>query len=86
MGGSWGSEGEDFVNAGEGAFGFSLGAESSDMGFSWRDALAFILDSSVFSFLLVGDSDGATCAWSADLKMIATLVPGSTVSPTLATS
>lgn len=90
LGGSWGSEGEVFAD-GEGGLGLSLGATSSDLGFSWVGALAFAFSSSGFSFfaatlLLVGGSDGATWVWSPDFDMIAILVPGSTVSPTLAKS
>lgn len=90
LGGSWGSDGESFEDGGEGALGLSLGAESSNLGFSWAGLLAFAF-SSGFSFLvasalLVGDSDGATCAWSLDFEIVAILAPGSTVSPTLAKS
>lgn len=85
MGGSWGSVAERLGGGGDGALGFSLTGVST---------LGFSFSFSIFSAGAVWEaacsdvfSDGATWVTpSADFEITATLVPGSTVSPSLATN
>lgn len=91
LGGSWGSVAEGLLRGGEGALGvgevsaLDLGREVSSLGFSLT--VSFFSADVLESALLGACSDGATCATpSPDFEIIAILVPGSTVSPSLATN
>lgn len=83
LGGSRGSEAAALGCAGEGASGFSL-MEGATLGFSASfSAGGDGLGASLPAF----SSDGATCViLAADFEITATLVPGVTVSPSLATN
>lgn len=86
LGGSWGSVAEDLGGGGgDGALGFSLGGGVSILGFC-SSTFSSLLDGTEVTLLEVS-SDGATCVTpSPDFEMMAILVPGSTVSPSLATN
>lgn len=91
LGGSWGSVTEGLGRGGEGALGLGevsvlgLGREVSSLGFSLS---AFFFSADGLEAALLGTfSDGATCDTpSPDFEITAILVPGSTVSPSLATN
>lgn len=86
FGGSCGSEAEGLEVGGESILGLSLGSVASALGIclsktSFSAGAGEIADAT----LLGGFSDGATGVGpSLDFEIIATLVPGSTVSPSLA--
>lgn len=85
FGGSWGSMAEVLEGGGEGALGASLGNEISALGICL--STSFSAGAGFDSVSLDVFSDGDTCvAPSADFEMIAIFVPGSTVSPSLATN
>lgn len=84
LGGSWGSIAEGLGGAGEGTLGFSI-----------LDTSAFDVCLSATSFSAGGEGrttssafflDGAFDVLLPDFEMTATLVPGTTVSPSLATN
>ena len=86
LGGSRGSEAEVLGGAGEDAFGFSLiGASALSVSFSIF--FSFAGGDGCGASLSAFSSDGATCvSLEADFDITATLVPGVTVSPSLATN
>lgn len=87
FGGSWGSEAEG-LGGGEGTLGLSLGSAVPALGICFS-TVSFSAGAGAGSdtALLGGFSEGATCVTpSLDFEMIAILVPGSTVSPSLATN
>lgn len=79
LGGSWGSVGE--LNVAGGGLGFSLAGWVSTLGAFFSSLTFWVGWGAAFSGVV---SDGATWVASADLEMIAILLPGSTVSPSLA--
>lgn len=81
FGGSWGSVAEGL---GEGG-GLPLGFSTTGVGFSFFSSTGGVGGEAGFSDGF--SSEGATCVTpSPDFDIIATLVPGSTVSPSLATN
>lgn len=86
FGGSWGSVAEGLEGGTEGDLGFSLGGVVSALGICFS-TFSFSAGAGSDAALLGAFSDGATCVTpSPDFEMIAILVPGSTVSPSLATN
>lgn len=85
LGGSWGSLAEGLGGGREGALGFSLLGGVSALGFSVSTFFDFAGEGSEAALLGLS-SDGATWVTPPDFEMTAILEPGSTVSPTLATS
>lgn len=82
LGGSWGSDGEVLGVGREGAFGFSLTGVST-----CGTCVSIFFSTGIAGgvSLLTVSSDGATwVSVGADLEITATLVPGVTVSPSLA--
>lgn len=87
FGGSWGSVAERLGGGGEAStfgFGFSTLVSAGDSTLAFGGSAFFSpAGGSAFS---EGFSDGATWEAPSDFEMIAILVPGSTVSPSLATN